>query len=302
MTPAREQQPTFSFDRLVDSSTNSITIVGNTVTDTTVDAVTVSDEETITITSGSTVTTNDLTIDDLSAADATSLTLTGGAAITITNAVVAAVNLATVDASSMSAAVDVDVTNSAVVVTMTGGRGGDTLEGGIRADIINGGDGNDTIIGNQGADTITGGAGTDNMTGSAGADTYTGGAGADDFTILDNTTGITVATADTITDFVTTVDTVSIGQDGTGANEVVIADGTSIADFTALVAAVDLVFTANDSNNDNTAVYYNALGTGDAYVFTDVDDNGSFAAGDDFVILSGINLVTEIAVADFADN
>ena len=69
----------------------------------------------------------------------TSLTLTGGANITITNAVVATINLATVDASSMSAAVDVDA-NSAVVVTMTG-KGGDTLEGGIRADIINGGDG-----------------------------------------------------------------------------------------------------------------------------------------------------------------
>lgn len=201
----------------------------------------------------------------------------------------------------MSAAVDVDVTNSAVVVTMTGGKGGDTLEGGIRADVINAGDGDDIVIGNQGADTISGGAGADNLTGNAGADTYTGGAGADDFTILEDSTGITVATADIITDFVTGTDTVSVNQDGAGATEVVIVDGTSIADFTALVAAVDAIFTANDGNNDNTAVYYNALGTGDAYVFVDSDDSGSFAAGDDLIILSGINLAAEIAVADIVD-
>jgi Ca2+-binding RTX toxin-like protein len=289
-----------SFDRLVDTSTNSITILGNQTADTDVDEVTVNDEETITITSGN-ATTETVTIDDLNASDATSLTLTGTAAITITNAIVGATNLATVDASSMSAAVDVDTSASAVVVTMTGGKGGDTLEGGIRADTINGGDGGDTLIGNQGADTLNGGAGTDNLTGNAGADTYTGGAGADDFTILEDSTGITVATADTITDFVTGTDTISLNQDGTGALNAVIADGTSIADFTALVTAVDAVFTAGDGANDNTAIYYNALGTGDAYVFVDSDDSGSFAAGDDLIILSGINLSTEVAITDFND-
>ena len=46
------------------------------------------------------------------------------------------------------------------------------------------------------------------MTGNDGADVYTGGAGADD-TVLEDSTGITVATADVVTDFVSGTDTIS---------------------------------------------------------------------------------------------
>jgi len=65
------------------------------------------------------------------------------------------------------------------------------------------------------------------------------------------------------------------------------------------VVLVDAVFTAGGAANDDAAIYYNALGSGDAYVFVDDDDSGSFAAGDTLIIVSGVNLVTEIVLADF---
>jgi hypothetical protein len=287
-----------SFARLIDSGTNSLTLTANNAAATDYDAITISNEETITLTSGDTAGTDSLTIDDLTAADATSITVTGSGAVTITNAVISATNLATVDASAMAAAVDIDVTNSAVAVTMTGGTGADTLEGGIRSDTINGGDGADTLLGNQNADTISGGAGADTITGGTGADILTGGAGADDFVFATATTGLTVATAVTITDFVTAVDDIDITLVGSATLDVFTeADGTSVADLTALVVLVDAAFAGTTTTDTDVYVSFNALGTGNAYVFVDLDASESFNTADNFIILTGINTAAEIATS-----
>jgi Ca2+-binding RTX toxin-like protein len=187
-----------------------------------------------------------------------------------------------------------------VGATLTGGALADTLNGGAKADTIVGGAGVDTIDGNGGADTIDGGAGADEITGGTGADTLTGGADADDFNFVTGDTGITLATADTITDFVTASDQIDVTMTGAlGAADAVVLDGSAIASFTAMVTAVDAIFAAGGGNNDDVVAYYDALGTGNAYVFVDEDNSGAFAAGDTLIVLTGINAASELAASDF---
>jgi hypothetical protein len=79
-----------------------------------------------------------------------------------------------------------------------GGNGGDDLiRGGTGADSIHAGSGNDTVYGEAGDDIIYGG--------SDGNDQLSGGADADDFLIPDDGAGI-----DTVTDFVSGVDDISV--------------------------------------------------------------------------------------------
>jgi len=163
--------------RLVDSTTNSLTITingGETIQDIVID-----DEETVTITGTGTGTA---TITDLNANDMTSLTVTGSNAVVASD--IDSTLVATVDASAATGAVTVSVASSTVAVTATGnalaggvftittGSGDDTITGGLAADVIVGGAGTDTISGGAGADDITGGDGIDTMTGGAGADEY----------------------------------------------------------------------------------------------------------------------------------
>lgn len=177
------------------------------------------------------------------------------------------------------------ITGSATVAnTLFGNAGNDTITGGAAADVLQGNAGNDAISGGAGADTITGGTGVD---------TLTGGADADVFAFVAGDTGITLATADTIVDFATGADDISVS--GAGAT---IADGTAQADFAAFLVAADAVLTAG-AGNDDVYVAYNAAGTGNAWVVVDENNNGSVDANDTLIVLTGINLVTEIAVGDF---
>lgn len=179
------------------------------------------------------------------------------------------------------------ITGSATVANnLSGGNGNDTITGGAAAD---------TLVGNAGNDAISGGAGADTITGGTGVDTLTGGADADVFVFVAGDTGITLATADTIVDFATGVDDISTSK---VAGAATIADGTALADFAAFVGAADAVLTAG-AGNDDVYVAYNAAGTGNAWVVVDENDNGSVDANDTVIVLTGINLVTEIAVGDF---
>ena len=284
-----------TFDRLVDSSSSSLTVThdsGGAAGNLT--SLIIDDEETVTISTG-TDADDDLTIDALDSADMTTLNLSGAGDIIITAFTAVSDMPTTVSAAGMTGAgaTTVDLTNSTAAATMTGGVGVDTFTGGIRNDVITGAGGNDVLVGAAGNDTIDGGAGNDEITGGAGVDTLTGGSGADDFNFAAGAGGLTLATADTITDFVTGSDELDV--DGGGAT---VADGTAIVDFAALVAAVNAVFAAG-AGNDDAVVYYNALGTGDAYAFVDEDDSGTLDADDYVFILTGINTATEIAVADF---
>jgi Ca2+-binding RTX toxin-like protein len=82
-----------------------------------------------------------------------------------------------------------------------GDAGNDVLFGGTGADVLNGGLGDDNVNGGDGADAISGGAGHDTINGGLQRDALTGGAGDDVFVFLSRShTGLTLATADRISD------------------------------------------------------------------------------------------------------
>jgi Ca2+-binding RTX toxin-like protein len=303
----------YEFNRLVDSTTNAINITHSATGTISVTDLNFPNEETITVNSGA-LATDDVTYTNADFTDATSLTVTGLGDFIITNAPTGTL-LASVDATGTSGAVTVLNSNAVVATSATGGSaaltytGGmrvDTIEGGSAVDVLIGGAGNDIINGNGGADTtLSGGTGNDTINGGSGADTITGGAGTDvltggDSVSVDNfvfavqDSGITVALADTITDFVTGVDTITTAE----GNSTAPVDGSGVADLTAAIVLVDAVFT-NGAGPDDIYVLYNALGSGDAYVFIDEDDDGDFSNTDDLIILTGINLASEIAATDF---
>lgn len=196
----------------------------------TITALTVNDEETLSI-AGS-ATTGTTTITTLTANDLTTLTLTGSgstAHIAITNAIAGAANLATVTASGVAGNVTVNASQSTANMTftgsltgsnvLTGGTGSDTITGGTAADTLTGGNGTDNISGNAGddvlaggigADVITGGIGDDTLVGGAGNDNLTGGEGADKF-FLHAANGV-----DTIVDFLVGTDDIRVGTAQSG--------------------------------------------------------------------------------------
>ena len=161
--------------------------------------------------------------------------------------------------------------------------------------VLTGSAGSDYLTGTGAADTMNGGAGADFMSGGAGADLMTGGTGADQFVFAAGDSGITLATADTVTDFLTGVDTIATSQLPGNAT---IADGGALVDFAAFVTAANAVLTAGAGTND-VYVAYNAAASDNAWVVVDENDSGSVDAGDTVIVLVGVNLVTEVATGDF---
>jgi len=297
---------TASITRLVDGSANALTVVAQDTTTgsegaTAFTTLTANNEETITLTSGSNA-AETLTVTTLAASDLTTVVMNGTAAVAVSNAVTGGTAVTSVDSTGLTGAATFDASNSTSAVTMTAGSGGSTFTGGIRADTLTGGLGVDNLDGGNGADTINGGGGADAITGGLLADTLTGGAGADDFNFADGDNAtITLAGADTITDFTTASDTIDIAgyQVADVATDLSIVDGGAVVDLTALIANADAFFAGVGVVADGVYVAYDALGSGDAYVFSDTDNSGAFDAGDVFVVLSGVNLATEIVAADF---
>ncbi|HJU70315.1 MAG TPA: DUF4214 domain-containing protein [Paucimonas sp.] len=178
---------------------------------------------------------------------------------------------------------DDDITGGNKDDTLSGNAGDDIIRGGLGNDTISGGAGNDDLQGGVGADTIDAGAGDDLVYGGVGADVLTGGTGVDTFKYVavaeSNGDG-----ADTITDFATGTDKISI-------EGVVAGDGTQ--NFINL-ASFATVATAGDG--DNSLIGNTGAGNavmGDAYYATDsgqlvidVDGNGDITTTADIVIKS----------------
>ena len=215
-----------------------------------------------------------------------SVVATGGSApLTITGG---ATTLTSVDASAVTGAVTFPSTISASGAALIGGAGNDVITGAAGADTLTGNAGNDTISGGAGADVISGGDGNDNITGGTGADNLTGGAGTDVFVFASNATTAatpvvtsTNAAPDTITDFVSGTDKISI----TGAYAPVAFLGT----FTNITAAL----AAQASN----AVAYRAAyisGENSLYVFKNTD--GTLNVDD--MVIKLPSTVTTITAAD----
>jgi hypothetical protein len=207
---------TVTVTRATDGTTDAMTVNLSATTPGTYTAVSIADEETITLASGGTA-TGDNTITTLTATDATSLTVTGARSLTV-GTLAGATALATLNAGAHTGAVfsinasnsaanmtvtgsaGANATDGAVVNTITTGTGNDSITGGGFYDSLTGGTGNDTIIGGAGNDklygnanndVLDGGDGDDLVDGDVGNDSLTAGAGND--TILASTGNDTVA-------------------------------------------------------------------------------------------------------------
>jgi hypothetical protein len=179
-----------------------------------------------------------------------------------------------------------DLINDAGTVVANGTGSGETIDMSAfsRGVTINGLGGADNIFGTDYADVISGGAGVDSLT---------GGLGADNFVVGSGDTGITLVTADTILDFTTADDVISTNLT---AGDVTIADGTALADFTAFVAAADVVL----GGGVGAYMAYNADATGNGWLVIDEDASGNVNVGDTVIVLTGVNLVTEFVTGDIA--
>ncbi len=123
------------------------------------------------------------------------------------------------------------------------------------------------ITGGAGADTIKASGHGDTITGGAGADIMTAGAGADIFVQGKTDSGITEATADSITSFVSGTDKIKTGTDGTVAN--------FDTDTVAASSTFDVYKAAADNLLDGTKIYAFVDDGTNGYLFWDTDGDGS---------------------------
>ena len=149
-----------------------------------------------------------------------------------------------------------------------------------------------TILGSSAADTLVGDSGADVITGKGGADTLTGGSKSDRFVFESGHTGITEATADTITDFSTGTDKIDIASVGSYVE----ADGSGNADLAAFItdANASLPTTSIDIYAE-----YNFKGEGNTLVVIDENKSGTVDAGDTLIILTGLSTADGLDASDF---
>ena len=259
-----------TFSRLIDSTTNSITVKATTANQAYTGDISLADEETITFDSSA----FDLVIvGDLTTTDLTSVVLTGSNLITLGangSKEFSSTKIATLDASGVTGteAVNVFAINNTVAMTVTGpaSTGKFTFDGGSGADTVTAGGGildvdalggDDILTGGAKADVLDGGAGNDTITGGEGADDITGGAGVDTITLTETTAAADDvllsaggANYDVIVGF--------LAGNGTGADTLSAPDGTfawqgdSGNDGTIAVSSGATVLAAKTADDDFT--------------------------------------------------
>jgi|GEM_PF-2275181 len=163
--------------------------------------------------------------------------------------------------------------------------GADTLTGGPQNDLLHGYGGGDSLSGGAGNDTLIGGPGHETLNGGPGTDVITTGGGTDLIIVGLHESGVTQATADTITDW-SSGDVLSFAHGPTGAND--IAEITA-SDFTTAAATA-----ANLFSQGSVHILVAAVGS-DVVVFA---DSGNDNAVDDAVILQGATL-GEVSINNF---
>jgi hypothetical protein len=125
------------------------------------------------------------TISTLTAVDVETINITGNVKFILTNALASThTSLETINAAGNTAGVEISADSVVQGISITGTAKADTITGGGGSDVINAGAGNDTVNSSAGVDVITLGAGNDIFVVGDVADS-----------------GVTIATADRITDF-----------------------------------------------------------------------------------------------------
>jgi Ca2+-binding RTX toxin-like protein len=169
---------------------------------------------------------------------------------------------------------------------------------------IDGGNGQDRIGGGSAGDRLMGGAGDDHITGHAGGDLMTGGSGADVFHYANGSgdTGMTIATADRITDFVSGTDKIDMEFAGTSwpwghhsygnYAEQTIDFG---AGFEAAEERASYMLWPYAPDPQQGRMYAFVTDGVNGYLFTDLDHDG---AADTAIILEGLTSTTQFAHTD----
>jgi len=199
------------------------------------------------------------TITDLTTTDI--LTVATGAAASATGVTAFVATAGTVLTGTGTATLNAAAAGSTIDMTLA--TGGFTL---------NGGAGVDNITDGPGADTITGGAGADVIVSAAGADVFAYGAR----TTVSTQTGITVATADSITGFVSGTTFMKLGTAGAAANY---GEAVAVADFATAKAAADAAM------NGTILYHLTSITAGDGLLFVDSNADGT---ADAVIVLVGI--------------
>ena len=233
------------------------------------------DNATTTLTGGAG--TDTLTLSTTATAILTSL-VTGFEQINFAADIVA--NLTTVD-QNVAAGVTFTVDGTALTSAALTFNGSAELDGKFS---ITGAVGADALTGGLLADTISGGQGADTITGGGGADSLTGGIGADVFVYTSASVAHSTGTAaDTITDFATTSDKISVTLNYSAVSAAVDVN-------TVLVAAVgDLSAKRGEFFYDSTAGALSINVNNDNIVTTqDIKINvGTVASGDLIFAITG---------------
>jgi len=298
---------TVVFDRLLDTSSNSLTILDRNTAAHTITALTINDEETVNI-SGLTAAA-DLTVSTLNAQDLTTLNVTGDADVVFTLAnAVSSTLLQTVNASTSTGAVTLNASNSGYSITATAGTGVFTFTGGGAADSITGGASADILVGGTGNDTINGGAGSDNLTGGNGQDTINVGAGTADVVII-TATGQTFSGA--VTTGVTVLNGASTGADlvyGLAAGDQIDLQALTAGAYTAAATAIltalltggtngDIAMTRGTYSTTSGIWITNALGA-DTLLQYDTDGTGAGTTVESIVLVGYATTGTTTTTAD----
>lgn len=134
-----------------------------------------------------------------------------------------------------------------------------------------------TVVGNAGVDNVTAGTGGLTFTGGLGADVATAGAGVDTFIVANTDSGLTTASADTISGFATTADKLQLGTNGTALNFAVLDTDTGATDDIATVeAAILAVNAAGTLNSTIQYAYVTDTASGvDSYLVVDHNLDGT---------------------------
>jgi len=166
-----------------------------------------------------------------------------------------------------------------------GGYDQDTIYGGYGDDYLSGGAGHDDLYGGSGLDYLLGGSGDDFLSGGTGRDTLSGGTGEDYFSFKRGDSGLTTSTADTITDWNRSFDSIDMTIKGTSFNyREVMTDAASIS-----TAASDADFLYGDTSVRHVFLYNPDIDRG--FLVSDLNADGLFETG---VVLKNAGLASDM--------
>jgi len=144
--------------------------------------------------------------------------------------------------------------------------------------------------------TINGSTGNDTITGTTSADSFVPGTGNDVIYINPGDSGITVATADSITGFVSGTDSLRLGLTGNGTANTgnYVEASSAVANFAAALTAANTALGTLNGTSSAAQLYAFQFDATNGYLFVDTDSDG---AADQVIVLVGTDN-TAIAVTD----